>query len=51
VLLDRTLGDADAELEQFTANPLGTPERVIARHPLDQGDRALRDARTRPALL
>ena len=39
VLLDRALGDADAELEQLTADPLGSPEPVVARHALDQRDR------------
>ena len=37
VLLDRALADADAELEQLTANALGPPARVARAHLADQG--------------
>jgi len=36
--LDRALGHADAELAQFAADALRTPERIVGRHPSDQGD-------------
>lgn len=39
VLLDRALRHADVELQQFAANPLGSPETIAPGHPFDEGDR------------
>ncbi len=50
VALNRALGDLDADLEQFAADALGTPETVVRCHLLDQADglgRELRVARPR----
>ena len=38
VLLNRLLGDSEAELEQFPADAFGTPEPILLCHLLDQGD-------------
>ena len=38
VLLDRPLAHADAELEQFAADPFGAPQPVGSGHGLDQVD-------------
>src|SRR6202142_2136081 len=45
VLLDRTLADADAELEQFSTDPLGAPESVRRGHGPDQRGRLRSEAR------
>jgi hypothetical protein len=36
--LDRSLRDADAELQEFAANALGSPKAVLDRHAPDEGD-------------
>ncbi len=33
--LNRALGEPDAELQELTANALGTPEPILSRHALD----------------
>ena len=38
VLLDRTFADADAELQEFAADALRTPERIVCGHRLDERD-------------
>ena len=45
VCLDGALGHEDAELPQLAADPLGPPERVLGRHPSDEGDRLRRQRR------
>src|ERR1017187_4370249 len=45
VSLDRALRDADAELQELASNPFGTPEPVLGRHVVDEGDDARRDTR------
>src|SRR5215210_1372519 len=45
VATDRAVADDDAELEELAADPLGAPERVLARHRGDQLARLLADAR------
>jgi hypothetical protein len=37
VLAHAGLADVDAKLEQFTVNPRGTPERIVAAHRTNQG--------------
>src|SRR5262245_28520756 len=46
VPLDRGLADRDPELLEFTADPFGTPPRVVPRHRRDQGPDLRADART-----
>jgi hypothetical protein len=43
--LDCALRDADAELQQFAANPFRSPEPVLGRHAVDEGDGVWRDTR------
>lgn len=43
--LDGALGRADAQFLQFIADPLGPPERVLSRHPPEQGDGLRRERR------
>ena len=38
VLLNRSFADADAELQQLSADALRTPQHVVARHRLDERD-------------
>src|SRR5580658_8847434 len=45
VPLDGPFRDADAELQEFTANALGAPESVLRRHALDEGDEIQSEAR------
>ena len=37
VALDGALADPETELEEFSPDPLGAPERILLRHLLDQG--------------
>ena len=48
VLLHCALAGFDPVLEQFSANPLGPPQRVFARHRADQRQGLGRDAQRRP---
>jgi len=43
--LNCALRDADAELQELASNPLGSPEPVLGRHAVDEGDNLRRDAR------
>jgi len=43
--LNCALRDADAELQELASNPLGSPEPVVGRHAVDEGDNLRRDAR------
>jgi hypothetical protein len=36
--LNRALRDPNAELQEFASNALGSPESVLVRHTLDEGD-------------
>jgi hypothetical protein len=45
VPLDRLLRNADAELQEFSANALGSPKPVLGRHAPDEGDDIRSDAR------
>jgi hypothetical protein len=36
--LDRSLRDTDAELQEFPANALSSPQPVVGRHAPDEGD-------------
>ncbi len=38
VLLDGTLAHTDAQFQEFTPNPFSTPQSILRRHLLDQGD-------------
>jgi hypothetical protein len=38
VFLDGPLADADVELQQLATDALGTPQRIVAPHRLDEGD-------------
>jgi len=38
VLLDGALTHMYAQFQQFPTNPLSTPESILRRHRLDQGD-------------
>jgi len=42
--LNRSLRDANAELQELAANALGSPESVLGRHALDQSDEIGSDA-------
>ena len=33
---DRRLGNLEPELQQFSVDPRGTPQRVVLAHPIDQ---------------
>ena len=39
ILLDRTFRDANPQLEQFSANALGSPQAIVQRHRFNQSDR------------
>jgi hypothetical protein len=43
--LDGPLRYADAELQELAANALGSPESVLGRHALDEGDDIRSEAR------
>ena len=45
VPLDRALRDADAELQELASNPFGSPEPVLGRHAVDEGDDVRRETR------
>jgi hypothetical protein len=45
ILLDGPLAHPDVELQEFAPDPLGTPERIVARHCLDTGHVGLRPGR------
>jgi len=47
VLLDCPLADAKPQLEQFAADPFGSPEQILRCHFLDQGNGLFRDLRSR----
>ncbi len=38
ILLDRSRGDLDLQFEEFATNAFGTPQTILLRQPLDQGD-------------
>ena len=38
VLLNRAFADADTQFEQFASDPFRSPEPIVPRHLLDQGD-------------
>ena len=44
-LLNRALGSANAELEQFATNTLSSPQPIVASHALDEIDRLGRHLR------
>src|SRR5262245_25173097 len=43
ILLDRAFGDVNLQFEQFAPNALGSPQTIIQRHGLNQGDGLGRD--------
>jgi hypothetical protein len=43
--LDRALRDADAKLQELSSNPFGSPEPILDRHALDEGDDLRRETR------
>ncbi len=54
ILLDRPFTDPNIQLEEFTANALGSPHSVVCCHFLDQADglgRQLRLPRARPGFV
>src|SRR5947199_7181515 len=38
VLLNGALADADAQFQEFSANPFSTPKPILSGHLLDRGD-------------
>ncbi len=45
IFLKRAFTHSNIELEQFTADPLRSPEPIVGRHLLDQGNRLGRELR------
>jgi hypothetical protein len=43
--LDRAFRDAHAELQELASNPFGSPEPVLGRHAVDEGDELRRETR------